>query len=325
MRLFTCPACGETVFFPNTNCACGAMIAYDPEERGFVPLVDPCRNREIIACNWTAVEGGFCRSCAMTEVVPDHFRDENLALWAEAEQDKRRVLENLAKWGWFTATDPGPSPRFHLLAEETRRGEAQVTMGHANGLITMNVAESDPVELLRRREQLSERLRTMVAHYRHEIAHFLFERLRGRDGFLDGFRTLFGDERADYGEALTRHYENGPRQGWQADHVTPYAAAHPHEDWAETAAHLMHLTDILDSALAAGMRTEALTNPDYDPYRESDSDLLVTTAAGFGIAMNHVNRAMGLADAYPFVLTPAIREKLGFVHGWVQGRYSPVR
>ena len=27
---------------------------------------------------------------------------------------------------------------------------------------------------------------------------------------------------------------------------------------------------------------------------------------------------MGLPDIYPFVLTPEIREKLAFVHGWMQ-------
>ena len=30
--------------------------------------------------------------------------------------------------------------------------------------------------------------------------------------------------------------------------------------------------------------------------------------------MNELNRSMGLSDAYPFELTPAVRGKLHFVH-----------
>jgi len=35
--------------------------------------------------------------------------------------------------------------------------------------------------------------------------------------------------------------------------------------------------------------------------------------------MNSVNRAMGRPDLYPFVLAPAVVEKLGFVHDLVRG------
>ena len=35
--------------------------------------------------------------------------------------------------------------------------------------------------------------------------------------------------------------------------------------------------------------------------------------------MNSVNRAMGMRDLYPFVLSPAVIRKLGFIHSRVQG------
>ena len=35
--------------------------------------------------------------------------------------------------------------------------------------------------------------------------------------------------------------------------------------------------------------------------------------------MNSINRAMGRPDLYPFVLTPAVVEKLGFVHDLMRG------
>ena len=39
----------------------------------------------------------------------------------------------------------------------------------------------------------------------------------------------------------------------------------------------------------------------------------------FVFAMNSVNRAMGRPDLYPFVLAPAVVNKLRFVHDLVRG------
>jgi hypothetical protein len=218
------------------------------------------------------------------------------------------------RWGWLGAGDPGPRPRFHLLSETVRGGEAPVTMGHASGLVTINVTEADPAEIARRREDMGEPYRTMIGHFRHELAHYLFERLAADPAFADAFRARFGDERADYGEALNRHYAEGPPEGWVADHVTPYASAHPHEDWAETTAHLLHLTDMADSAEAAGLSMQGEPRAGWDAYAEPDPVRLVGLAAGLGLALNHVNRSMGLDDLYPFVLPDTVRDKLAFVH-----------
>ena len=315
MRIFRCPACEQALFFDNLRCACGAEVAFDPEAARFVPAGATCANREAIACNWTAAgQGALCRSCAMTEIIPQTGADDNVALWARAEAAKRWVLANLARWGWLGASDPGPRPRFHLLSETVRDGEAPVTMGHASGLVTINVSEADPAEITRRREDLGEPYRTMIGHFRHELAHYLFERRAEEAAFAEAFRARFGDERADYGEALRRHYADGPPEGWARDHVTPYAAAHPHEDWAETTAHLLHLADMADSAEAAGLSMQGEPPRGWDAYAEPDPARLVGLAAGLGLAFNHVNRSVGLDDLYPFVLPDAVRDKLGFAH-----------
>jgi len=34
--------------------------------------------------------------------------------------------------------------------------------------------------------------------------------------------------------------------------------------------------------------------------------------------MNSLSRAIGLRDVYPFILTPAVIEKLGYIHQLVQ-------
>lgn len=329
MRVFSCPDCHQALFFENLRCVCGAEVAFDPEAAAFVAAERTCANRDAIGCNWAAAEPGsvsvskpvsggeagtLCRSCAMSEVIPQTFQEDNEALWARAEAAKRWVLANLARWGWLASADPGPRPRFHLLSEAVRGGEAPVTMGHDAGLITINVTEADPAEIARRQAEMGEPYRTMIGHFRHELAHYLFERLAEDAKFAEAFRALFGDERADYGAALKRHYENGPPEGWAEDHVTSYASAHPHEDWAETAAHLLHLTDMADSAEAAGLAMDGAPRPGWDAYAERDAERLVSLAAGLGLAFNHVNRSMGLSDIYPFVLPPAAREKLAFAH-----------
>ncbi|RVV99812.1 hypothetical protein EKE94_03835 [Mesobaculum littorinae] len=317
MQIFRCPSCGERAYFHNLRCgSCGTDIAFDPGAQEMVTGVDMCDNRDKIGCNWQAeyVGGGLCRSCAMTEVVPDTLVQDNVALWSQAELAKRWVLANLARWHWFDEVDAGPKPRFHLMSEHTRRGDENVVMGHDMGLVTINVTEADPVEQVRRQQELGESYRTMIGHFRHELAHYLQVRLAETPGFLDEFRAMFGDETADYGAALGRHYDSGPPADWAERFVTPYASAHPHEDWAETVAHLLHLTDIVDSAAAVGLDDEGDTHPPGDAYAMKDAEALIARGADLGLAFNHVNRSMGLDDLYPFVLPAAVHEKLAFAH-----------
>ena len=314
MKLFTCPNCQKTLYFRNLICSCGTEVSYDPAQERFLTGVATCSNRADISCNWRATENGYCQSCNMTEIIPDTFRLKNIALWADAETAKRWVLANLGRWGWFTASDAGTRPRFHLLSEKTRRGSEHIIMGHDDGLITINVTEADPAQRAKRREELSERLRTMTAHFRHEIAHFLFVRLSESPAFLAAFRELFGDETTDYGEALDRHYKNGAPANYEINHVTRYASSHPHEDWAETVAHMLHLTDIVDSASATGLDKDGVPARGYDAYRETEGEALILQAVELGLALNHVNRSMGLQDLYPFVISANVRSKLIFAH-----------
>jgi hypothetical protein len=323
MDVFRCPSCSSIVFYPNLSCgACGANLGWDPASHHFVTAGSFCSNRQTIGCNWISwrSEGGLCWSCDMTEVVPDAFPANNVELWSEAELAKRRVLTTLGRWGWFTANDPGPLPQFHLLSEETRYGDRDVVMAHDCGMITINVTEADLSERIERGEQLGEKLRTMTGHFRHELAHFLFERLSRTEGFLEAFRAIMGDERADYGAALTSYYQNGPPPGWENYYITRYASAHPHEDWAETVTHLLHLTDITDSAVAVNWRSHVFDGSEYDVYAETDTDRLIELGSYFSMAVNHINRSIGRPDLYPFVLRPKIREKLAFVHQSIRPR-----
>ncbi|HCI47135.1 MAG TPA: hypothetical protein DFI00_07560 [Rhodospirillaceae bacterium] len=327
MKLFKCPGCGGTIYFRNLGCSCGQAVAYDPALGGFVDLntVNPCENREQIDCNWRADDGyAQCRSCRTTETIPDLTVSKNRELWAEAEQAKRWVMANLMRYGIFGPQDNHADPVFELISEATAGGEVQVMMGHAEGRIVINVVEADHAIRESRRQSLDERLRTMIGHFRHELGHYIHMRLVAVPGFAEEFRDLFGDEQQDYAAALERHYARQEPSERQHEFLTHYASAHPHEDWAETFAHFLHLVDIVDSAQASGLSWTTKDDngntilADFDPYDAATPEPLLSVAASLGIALNHVNRAMGLYDVYPFVMSAVTRRKLAFVHRWIK-------
>lgn len=299
MRVHDCPACGADVWFDNLHCACGAELFYDPLADAMRTFGGACGLRGSIGCNWIREgHGDRCLSCAMTRTIPDLAVAGNHALWARAEAAKRLVLAGLLRLGWFTASDTGPRPVFDLCAEATRSGPASPVMGHADTVITINVAEAEPAEIVARRESLAEPYRTMVGHIRHELAHYVFARRASDAGFLGRFRAVFGDETQDYGAALDRYYASRDDGAWRDRHISRYASAHPHEDWAETAAHAMHLGELSHSARAVGLAGGAADE--------------LSEAIALAIKVNHLNRALGVEDPYPFVISPPVRDKLRF-------------
>ena len=326
MHLYSCPDCGARLFFDNRDClSCGAEIVLDPLENRMSKRYDEsgdnaCSNRQDAGCNWAVApdhgatpdlhERRYCLSCRTSRTIPDLTQAGNRDYWREAETAKRWVLWGLMRLGWFGPQDDGPPPVFDMVAEETASGPVSVTMGHAEGVITLNVSEVDPARLALRQAELGEPYRTVMGHLRHELAHYLHWRLIGDADFARAFRSLFGDERSDYGAALQRHYDD-PRPAGET-HISSYATAHPHEDWAETAAHVLHLLDIADSFGATGFGLGAADDWRQDVYRQASADEVIDRAAAIGVGMNHVNRAMGLADLYPFVLAPGVREKMVF-------------
>ncbi len=92
---------------------------------------------------------------------------------------------------------------------------------------------------------------------------------------------MFGDERADYGQALQRYYKEGPRADWQDHYVSAYATAHPWEDFAETWAHYLHIVDALETARSYGINVRAsfVADPsaakiDFNPYAAPSAERL---------------------------------------------------
>ena len=72
---------------------------------------------------------------------------------------------------------------------------------------------------------------------------------------------FFGDDTADYAEALKTHYEKGVPATWREDFISGYATTHAWEDFAETWAHYLHIIDSLEMARAFGMAVRRLSSP----------------------------------------------------------------
>ena len=129
--------------------------------------------------------------------------------------------------------------------------EEHVYTGHSEGVVTINPAEADEVRREIARRDSGELYRTVLGHFRHESGHYYFNVLVGQGPRLARFRELFGDETRDYAAALARYYA-GPRIR-DPEFISAYAQSHPLEDWAETWAHYLHMTDTLQTAAGHGL------------------------------------------------------------------------
>ena len=164
----------------------------------------------------------------------------------------------------------------------------------------------------------------MLGHFRHEIAHYYWDRLVRDSSDIEEFRKLFGDERQDYAATLQRHYDNGPLPGWREQFVSAYASSHPWEDFAETWAHYFHMVDTLETAAGFGIRVrpkikqggDLATEINFDPHKAA-LDRILESWFPLTFAVNSINRSMGIADLYPFVLPPSVIDKLSFVHNLI--------
>ena len=198
--------------------------------------------------------------------------------------------------------------------------------GHDNGLITLALKEADDVTRERVRSEMGEPYRTLLGHFRHETGHYFWDRLVAtNEGLLNAFRSLFGDDRQDYDQALQKHYGEGPPQGWQDSFISMYATTHPWEDFAETWAHYLHIVDTLETAGAFGMKVKPRAAIDFDPYKTRRWDVLIDAWLPIEFATNSMNRSMGLTDLYPFVLSPKAIEKLAFVHAMTHRKEDVVK
>jgi hypothetical protein len=344
MKVFHCDHCGNLAFFENVECLqCGHVLAYLPD-LAVVASLDAtsggtfttplpraegrsyrlCENYPLGVCNWAMPADDpnpLCASCRLTRVIPDQSVPGHPQAWAALENAKRRLVYTLHALRLPTPSKDEDADRglaFEFLADTP---DQPVLTGHDNGVIVVNVAEADDAERERRRVGMREPYRTLLGHFRHESGHYYWDLLVKDRPALAGFRAAFGDERADYAAALRRNYEEGPASDWQDRHVSSYASVHPWEDWAETWAHYLHMVDVLEVAADCGLsiRPRRAVDPSLkvapDPLAAaSPFDQMIAGWHPLTYVLNNLNRGMGLADGYPFVLSRPAVEKLRFVH-----------
>jgi len=358
MKLFTCDCCGHLLYFENTTCVrCGAQLGFltdamhlsvisVPDDHDCVRLPDPgrqslfrkCANyTDHQVCNWMVPAGSdspFCVACRLNRTIPNLDVEGNRSLWHKLEIEKRRLVFTLLRLGLpvepLSAHAGGLGFDFLADSDPAFSERGRVITGHDEGLITINIAEADPVIREKMRMDMDEHYRTILGHFRHESGHYYWNRLIRDTEWLTPCRDLFGDETRDYSGALERHYRDGPPPDWQERFISAYAAGHPWEDWAETWAHYLHIVDTLETAHHFGIQIDPGVKDDpsldveldFDPYQEERFEVLTGHWLPVSFALNSLNRSMGHDHAYPFVLSPPVLKKLEFIHRVVRGRQS---
>jgi hypothetical protein len=263
-------------------------------------------------CNWllpATREGDLCQACELNHVIPDLSKPENRESWFEVEKAKRRLVYGLNRLGLPVLSKARDAARGLSLDIKESVGNERVLTGHSDGLITLNLGEADAAEREKMRLAMKERYRTLLGHFRHEVGHYFWDRLVKEGDKLEAFRALFGDEQQDYTEALRKHYSGAPSQTYAEAFISHYAASHPWEDFAETFAHYLHLVDTLETASQFGFAAVPAGQGNLD-----DFEALMEEWYRLTVALNSLNRSMGLPDAYPFAISPLVKQKLAFVH-----------
>ncbi len=347
MQFYRCPSCAARVYFENLLCLnCSAALGYVPVDNTML-AIDPavsdryqfCANRSTLQCNWlidttpmdaqpkvdstipTLTTFTLCDCCRYTQKIPP--------LDNAANQQALRIMEQAKRYLFYSLhmlhlpipdriTQPDTGLAFEFLCQLPN--EPKVLTGHNSGVITINLAEADDAKREQRRVSLHEHYRTVLGHLRHEVGHFYWDQLLASSELLNEFRTLFGDEREDYAAALQKHYQSTDSGAWMTQHISYYATAHPWEDWAETWAHYLHITDALDTAAAWGVALTTdgtslgFTTPYVDMEDEQFCARLINEWLPLSQYLNAASRSLGEADAYPFTLPSPVVDKLGFVH-----------
>ena len=346
MKLFQCDNCASPAYFENTICTnCGRGLGYHFERNALLALVLEqggrqwasadnakyryCANFAYGVCNWLLPADSadvFCSACSFNRMIPDLSLAQNRLAWGKLEQAKHRLVYTLRRLGLPLIpryVDEERGLAFDFLSSAADGAGRPVRTGHDRGVITINLAEADSVHREFIRKKMSEPYRTLIGHFRHEIGHYYWPLLMQRSSDnLAAFRDLFGDETRNYGAALQAYYDQGPPADWQTSYITAYATAHSWEDWAETWAHYLHIMDTVETAYYFDMRLQPRVGPTSvldgqvsgDPFAEAEFEKVLRAFIPITFAINSLNRGMGIADVYPFEISPPVREKLRFIH-----------
>ena len=299
-----------------------------------------CKNfSDYNVCNWMVAVGDdetLCVSCRLNQTIPNLDEAQNLTLWYRIELAKRRLLYTLYGLNLPVVSrqqDPSNGMGFDFLQDEVIQDEfnnelyikQSVATGHNSGMITINLLEAEHASRLKMRDKMNESYRTLLGHFRHESGHYYWDCLIKGTDRITGFRELFGDERLDYQQSLKTYYDQGPPPRWQDIWISAYASMHAWEDWAETWAHFLHMVDTVETAHDFSFRIHGhiVSEPALEPTDMQMASGYVTPVSfeelfddwcRLSVALNSLNRSMGMDDAYPFVISDIALKKLQYIH-----------
>ena len=342
MQRFLCD-CGNLLFFGNSRCLkCGGEVGYEPHS-GQMRRVRMggdyrfCQNgRTHGVCNWVLPTDSpeiLCLACRMNRTIPDLAQERNRVLWGRTEAAKRRMLCTFLRMGIELPTkmdNPAAGLAFDIVST---LANPTVTTGHLNGVITVNLEEADDIYRQINRQQLGENSRTLLGHFRHESAHYLWQRFLSELPWNDpsrlAFREYFGDEWLDYASALNNYYLRGAPAGWANQYISAYASSHPWEDWAETWAHYMQIIDGLETCEGLGIHVrnialplvmlpvEAGTLPQVlgvNPVEDGEFLAWLQRWICLSTVLNEVSQSLGEPPLYPYVISVSAARKLRLAH-----------
>ncbi len=319
--------CGQRLFRNNTTCTvcgrcvgrchvCGATTALVGETNSCCSHCETelreCKNRAQydVCTSFIGSESPpdmLCQRCLTTTLTPDPSDSAALAQWRILEAAKWRLLDELDAVGLDAEWCEGEPPlRFRFAADMP---EQKILTGHADGVITINAKEADSVHREVERLRLGEPQRTVIGHLRHEFGHYLDLRIDNVELRAE-CKRVFGDPTTvDYQAALKSNYNDGPMQGWEANFISPYASVHPWEDFAETTAFYLDMMAVLTALSEMEMLAGDVPN-NFD----GNFDVALHTFESAAVALNEVNRAMGLIDLVPQVVPIPVANKLRLIH-----------
>ena len=330
MKLFSCDNCQQTLYFENSRCvSCGETVAYRPETAQLATLKPDdrqCRNAlEHDACNWLVDRGERGRVLHVLRAVVGHSRISRSPRTNRPGGASRRPSAACSTRciALRTARSTGLTFRFLKSTEDE-----PVMTGHDDGVITLNIDEADFAFRENMREKMGEGYRTVLGHLRHEIGHYYWDRLVATTPRCSSRSARCSATSApSYEEALERHYEYGPPADWTESlhqrlrHACIRGRTGPRPGrttctwWTRSRP---------PRATASRVRAPAADKPGEriatDRLAFFDFEALTTGWNAVTLALNSLNRSMGMKDAYPFVLSPTVLDKLRFVHELVQSQ-----
>ena len=128
-------------------------------------------------CNWLVPgdsASGLCLSCSLTRTRPGRSGPDRAAAVrrGRGRQAPARDGADRTRPARSSAATPIPSPGCVSTCCPARA--TRVITGHDDGVITLDLAESDDVHREQLRTSMDEPYRTLLGHFRHEIGHYYF-------------------------------------------------------------------------------------------------------------------------------------------------------